>query len=108
MKNKVRAVIDEVRENKMSFGLDMLLCVPAAIIAPVVGAVSGLIDPYYLPDKSKEIRKGNLDTLSEFFYHTFSSMAYVGSLFYFGSKIVENPRNLANYIPLGLNIASGV
>lgn len=91
---------------KLSY--DLAITIPMGILGGVVGYIDSWVHPFAMPYLVKEIREGKIETFSDFASYAAGIWAYCYGVSNIVEKIIEDPENLVNYIPVGLNIVSVV
>ena len=80
-----------------------------ALVGAIEGGLSSFIDPLYLMKKIKGLREGEIfESLTAIVGNAFSLGAYSLGIFNTIERLVQKPEDPTSYIPIALNVASGI
>lgn len=107
--NKMTEKNEETKKippKKLSY--DLAVTIPIGILGGVLGYINSWVNPLAMPNCVKDIRNGEIKNFSDFVYYTAGTLVYFCGVSNIVEKIIEDHENPVNYIPVGLNIVSGV
>jgi hypothetical protein len=91
------------KQKNISLARDLAISPGRTIMGYVWGRLSAWVNPLAIPNEVSRIREEGLNNFSEYLMHAAAAVGYVEGWYKTISRIVENPKDLTNYLPLMTN-----
>jgi len=95
-------------EKQMPLKRDLFLTPFGIFMGSVIGYISAFLDPLFLSDTIKEVRRGLKPNFSSLGIYSSALISYNFCLYKIVENLVEHPDKPISYIPVATNLVSGI
>jgi len=92
------------KKEKLSSDLGMaVMGIPVGFIT---GTVRSWVDPFSVFKELKHVRDKGINRIQDYSCHLFGVLGYSMGVYNIFSRIAEDPKNVASYVPIAVNAVS--